>query len=64
MQTNRQQPVTHKMTAKLHPVVPISAGEVQDRATRLAHSADGLIDRILSGDSREFLDANRQTGGE
>ena len=33
-------------------------------ARKLERSAASLIDRILSGDSRAFLAATRQTGGE
>ena len=59
MQIERQHPKT-----KVQPTIPISGDDARDRAARLVRTADALIDRILSGDSREFLDANRQTGGE
>jgi hypothetical protein len=64
MQTERQHTGTRQTTTKVHPTTPMGAGDARNRAARLAHTADVLIDRILSGDSREFLDANRQTGGE
>jgi hypothetical protein len=64
MQTERQHASTRRTTTKVQPTPPISGDDARDRAARLAHTADALIDRILSGDSREFLDANRQTGGE
>ena len=64
MHTERKQASSRQKATKIYPTTPISADDARDRAARLAQSADALIDRILSGDSREFLDANRQTGGE
>jgi hypothetical protein len=64
MHTERQQQSDRQSTTKVQPTTPNSEDDTHDRAVRLAESADALIDRILSGDSREFLDANRQTGGE
>ena len=64
MHTERKQASSRQKATKIYPPTPISADDTRDRAARLAQSADALIDRILSGDSREFLDANRQTGGE
>lgn len=52
---------------------PPSPGEVpgtedlgarRDEATRLLAAADAAIERALSGNSAEFLAANRQRGGE
>ena len=40
------------------------AQDAPARAARRVQTASSLIDRILSGDSRAFLDAYRQTGGE
>ena len=34
------------------------------RAAQNMQTIETLIDRVLSGDSRAFLDANRQTGGQ
>lgn len=64
MHIERQQQSDSKPTTKIHPTTPICEDDARARAARLAESADVLIDRILSGDSREFLAANRQTGGE
>jgi len=64
MHIERQQQTDSKSTTKIHPATPISEDDARARAARLAESADALIDRILSGDSPAFLDANRQTGGE
>jgi hypothetical protein len=64
MHIERHQQSDRQSTTKVYPPTSISEGDCRDRAARLAQSADALIDRILSGDSREFLDANRQTGGE
>lgn len=64
MHIERQQQSDRHSSTKVYPTTPISEDDARDRAARLAHTADALIDRILSGDSREFLDANRQTGGE
>ena len=62
MHIERQQQTDSKSTTEIHPTTPSSEDDA--RAARLAESADALIDRILSGDSPAFLDANRQTGGE
>ena len=59
-----QQASVAQATTVVYPTTPTNADDARNRATRLAQSADSLIDRILSGDSRAFLDANRQTGGE
>jgi hypothetical protein len=64
MQIERQQASVAQTTTQVYPTTPTNADDARDRAARLAQSADSLIDRILSGDSRAFLDANRQTGGE
>lgn len=64
MQLERQHTNVAQSTTQVYPTTPTNADNTRNRATRLAQSADSLIDRILSGDSRAFLDANRQTGGE
>ncbi len=64
MQIERQQTNIAQSTTKVYPTAPVNVDKDRHRAARLAQSADSLIDRILSGDSRAFLDANRQTGGE
>ena len=64
MHSERKQARPGQKAAKIYSAAPINADDAHDRAARLVQSADALIDRILSGDSREFLDANRQTGGE
>lgn len=50
---------------------PAAAGESSDdlatigeRGARLLAEGDDAIDRALSGDSRAFLRANRQQGGQ
>jgi hypothetical protein len=63
MHADRLHERTSQTTTKVHSNTPASA-DTRNHAARLAQNADGLIDRILSGDSRAFLDANRQTGGE
>ena len=60
----RQQASIAQATTAIYPTTPTNADDARNRAAHLAQSADSLIDRILSGDSRAFLDANRQTGGE
>ncbi len=65
MQKIERQPVgVAQATTVVYPTTPSNTEDARNRAARLAQSADSLIDRILSGDSRAFLDANRQTGGE
>ena len=60
----RHQAQIAQATTAVYPTTMTNADDARSRAARLAQSADSLIDRILSGDSRAFLDANRQTGGE
>jgi hypothetical protein len=64
MQIERQQASVAQTTTQVYPTTPTNGDDARSRAARLAQSADSLIDRILSSDSRAFLDANRQTGGE
>jgi hypothetical protein len=64
MQIEHEQTSFAQATTQVYPATATNADNARNRATRLAQSADSLIDRILSGDSRAFLDANRQTGGE
>jgi hypothetical protein len=64
MQIEHEQTSVAQSTTQVYPTTPSNAEDARNRAARLAQSADSLIDRILSGDSRAFLDANRQTGGE
>jgi len=59
-----QQASIAQATTEVYPTTPANGDDARSRAARLAQSADSLIDRILSSDSRAFLDANRQTGGE
>lgn len=40
------------------------SGGIGDQARRLLSAGDDAITRALSSDSRKFLDANRQTGGQ
>ena len=42
----------------------ISREELRERARRLLDVGDAVIDRALSGDSRQFLDSNLQQGGQ
>jgi hypothetical protein len=49
---------------RAHAPAPAAPDATRERAAHLAQSAGAVIDRILSGDSRAFLEANRQTGGE
>ena len=60
----RQQASIAQASTKVYATTPTNGDDARDRGARLVQSADSLIDRILSGDSRAFLDANRQTGGE
>ena len=64
MQLEHQHTNVAQSTTQVYPTTPTNADDARNRAARLAQSADSLIDRILSGDSRAFLEANRQTGGE
>ena len=64
MQIQRQQVSTLQPATQVHPSAPTSPDNVGARATRLAERADAAIARILSQDSRAFLDANIQTGGQ
>ncbi len=46
------------------PEEDISREALRERARRLLDVGDAVIDRALSGDSRQFLDSNLQQGGQ
>ena len=64
MQNLRQQTSTLQPATHVDPTPPANPDDAGARAARLAERADAVIAHILSEDSRAFMDANLQTGGE